>query len=83
MILNVSCVNIKVVSLEKLNIIGTEQVINYDLPLSIDEYVHRIERTGRVDNIDCATSFFNATDGKIYKINLLCRFVQNRTQESD
>ena len=33
-------------------------VINYDLPKSIDDYVHRIGRTGRVGNKGKATSFY-------------------------
>lgn len=28
-----------------------KHVINYDLPSDIDEYVHRIGRTGRVGNV--------------------------------
>lgn len=35
-------------------------VINYDLPKSIDEYVHRIGRTGRVGNLGKATSFYDS-----------------------
>lgn len=35
-------------------------VVNYDLPKSIDEYVHRIGRTGRVGNRGMAVSFFDA-----------------------
>lgn len=31
-----------------LDIEGIQHVINYDLPNNIDEYVHRIGRTGRV-----------------------------------
>ena len=34
-------------------------VVNYDLPKTIDEYVHRIGRTGRVGNTGKATSFFD------------------------
>ena len=44
-----------------LDIVGMEHVINYDLPTSIDEYVHRIGRTGRVGNPGRATSFFDTT----------------------
>ncbi|CAH1115663.1 unnamed protein product [Psylliodes chrysocephalus] len=43
-----------------LDIEGIQHVINYDLPKSIDEYVHRIGRTGRVGNRGKATSFFDA-----------------------
>lgn len=34
-------------------------VINYDLPKSIDEYVHRIGRTGRCGNLGKSISFFD------------------------
>jgi len=34
-------------------------VINYDLPKEIDEYVHRIGRTGRVGNTGQAISFYD------------------------
>ena len=42
-----------------LDIKGVAHVVNYDLPKSIDEYVHRIGRTGRVGNVGKATSFFD------------------------
>ncbi|MFH4976075.1 hypothetical protein AB6A40_002784 [Gnathostoma spinigerum] len=42
-----------------LDIPNVKHVINYDLPTDIDEYVHRIGRTGRAGNIGLATSFFN------------------------
>jgi len=35
-------------------------VVNYDLPSEIDEYVHRIGRTGRVGHIGKAISFYDA-----------------------
>lgn len=34
-------------------------MINFDLPGDIDDYVHRIGRTGRAGNDGLATSFFN------------------------
>jgi probable ATP-dependent RNA helicase DDX4 len=41
-------------------------VINYDLPKTIDDYIHRIGRTGRVGNIGFSTSFFDPnTDAEI------------------
>lgn len=42
-----------------LDIKNVTHVINYDLPKSIDDYVHRIGRTGRVGNCGRATSFFD------------------------
>lgn len=42
-----------------LDIPNVRHVINFDLPSDIDEYVHRIGRTGRVGNTGLATSFFN------------------------
>ncbi|KAJ1361849.1 Sphingosine N-acyltransferase [Parelaphostrongylus tenuis] len=48
-----------------LDIPNVKHVINYDLPTEIDEYVHRIGRTGRAGNIGLATSFFNEMNCKI------------------
>lgn len=42
-----------------LDIKNVYHVINYDMPHSIDEYVHRIGRTGRVGNRGKATSFYD------------------------
>ncbi len=42
-----------------LDIVGVDHVINYDLPTHIDDYVHRIGRTGRVGNPGRATAFFD------------------------
>ncbi|CAL4066634.1 unnamed protein product, partial [Meganyctiphanes norvegica] len=51
-----------------LDIRGIGYVINYDLPKEIDEYVHRIGRTGRVGNLGRAISFFDdSSDGPIAK----------------
>ena len=39
-------------------------MINYDLPKTLEEYVHRIGRTGRLGNTGQATSFFDTkSDG--------------------
>eukprot|EP00128_Syssomonas_multiformis_P013838 Colp12_sorted_trinity150504_noHs@31599 len=48
-----------------LDIPHVRRVINYDLPSDIDEYVHRIGRTGRVGNTGHATSFFNDKNSNI------------------
>lgn len=42
-----------------LDIPHVTHVINYDLPSDVEEYVHRIGRTGRMGNLGLATSFFN------------------------
>lgn len=42
-----------------LDIEKVNHVINYDLPQTIDEYVHRIGRTGRCGNPGKAISFFD------------------------
>jgi probable ATP-dependent RNA helicase DDX4 len=42
-----------------LDIEKVNHVINYDLPQSIDEYVHRIGRTGRCGNLGKAISFLD------------------------
>lgn len=42
-----------------LDIPGVDHVVNYDLPKEIDEYVHRIGRTGRCGNLGKATSFYD------------------------
>jgi len=42
-----------------LDISDVTHVINYDLPASIDSYVHRIGRTGRAGHKGLATSFYN------------------------
>ncbi|CAI5722234.1 unnamed protein product [Peronospora effusa] len=48
-----------------LDIDGVTQVINFDLPNNIDDYVHRIGRTGRVGNIGYALSMMNEKNRNI------------------
>ena len=50
-----------------LDISNVKHVINFDLPSDIEEYVHRIGRTGRVGNLGLATSFFNERNLNITK----------------
>jgi len=42
-----------------LDIPNVTHVVNYDLPNDIDDYVHRIGRTGRAGNTGLSTAFFN------------------------
>ncbi|KAM3871275.1 putative ATP-dependent RNA helicase DDX4 [Diretmus argenteus] len=42
-----------------LDIPDVQHVVNFDLPKDIDEYVHRIGRTGRCGNTGRAVSFFD------------------------
>ncbi|XP_065069309.1 probable ATP-dependent RNA helicase DDX4 [Rhopilema esculentum] len=44
-----------------LDIPNVKHVINFDLPSEIDEYIHRIGRTGRIGNQGRATAFFDRT----------------------
>jgi ATP-dependent RNA helicase DDX3X len=45
-----------------LDIPHVTHVINYDLPKDIDDYVHRIGRTGRAGKKGLATAFFTDDD---------------------
>ncbi|KAK5107460.1 DEAD-box ATP-dependent RNA helicase [Meristemomyces frigidus] len=42
-----------------LDVSNVTHVVNYDLPTDIDDYVHRIGRTGRAGNTGISTAFFN------------------------
>jgi len=42
-----------------LDIAGVSHVINYEMPETIEDYVHRIGRTGRCGNVGRATCFFD------------------------
>ncbi|XP_064614778.1 ATP-dependent RNA helicase DDX3X-like isoform X2 [Liolophura sinensis] len=50
-----------------LDISNVRHVINFDLPSDIEEYVHRIGRTGRVGNLGLATSFFNEKNKNVVR----------------
>ncbi|XP_031554871.1 ATP-dependent RNA helicase DDX3X-like [Actinia tenebrosa] len=50
-----------------LDISNVRHVINFDLPSDIEEYVHRIGRTGRVGHTGLATSFFNEKNRNVAK----------------
>mmetsp|Transcript_6684 Transcript_6684/g.10419 ORF Transcript_6684/g.10419 Transcript_6684/m.10419 type:complete len:623 (+) Transcript_6684:178-2046(+) len=48
-----------------LDINNVMYVINYDMPSNIDDYVHRIGRTGRAGNKGTAISLMNERNGNI------------------
>lgn len=50
-----------------LDIPNVTQVINFDLPTNIDDYVHRIGRTGRAGNTGAAMSFINERNSGIVR----------------
>jgi len=49
-------------------------VLNYDFPQSIEDYIHRIGRTGRAGNTGDSFSFFTVRDGGLANdlINVIC-----------
>ncbi|KAK6726777.1 hypothetical protein RB195_004844 [Necator americanus] len=47
-----------------LDIKGVDHVINYDLPSTGEDYIHRIGRTGRAGNPGRATSFYYAAEDR-------------------
>jgi len=57
------------VSARGLDVPSIMHVINFDLPSvqygGIEEYTHRIGRTGRIGNTGLATSFFNERDEEL------------------
>lgn len=46
-------------------------VVNYDLPNEIDEYVHRIGRTGRLGHTGKAISFYEESQDNALAANLV------------
>ncbi|XP_047078095.1 DEAD-box ATP-dependent RNA helicase 52A-like isoform X2 [Lolium rigidum] len=62
-----------------LDVPNVSHVINYDLPKSIEDYVHRIGRTGRVGNAGSATAFFTEQNHPIAKglLELMTEAKQN------
>ena len=55
-------------------------MINYDLPKSIDEYVHRIGRTGRVGNTGRASSFYDPEEDSYLAKDLVKVLVESEQE---
>lgn len=53
-------------------------VINYDFPSNIEDYVHRIGRTGRSDNKGTSYTFFTQSNGA--KVDELVNILQESNQ---
>jgi ATP-dependent RNA helicase DDX41 len=47
-----------------------QHVINYDMPQEIEDYIHRIGRTGRCGKTGVATSFVNRDCGEVFLLDL-------------
>jgi ATP-dependent RNA helicase DDX3X len=62
-----------------LDIPHVAHVVNFDLPSDIDDYVHRIGRTGRAGKSGLATAFFNEKDANLAKP--LVELMQEANQE--
>ncbi|KAK4516307.1 uncharacterized protein ATC70_011277 [Mucor velutinosus] len=62
-----------------LDIPNVTHVISFDLPSDIDDYVHRIGRTGRAGNTGIATAFF--TNGNRFMSKPMVKLLQDAKQE--
>lgn len=51
---------------------GIKHVINYDMPKEIEDYVHRIGRTGRNGRAGLATTFVNRSSTQQILLDLKC-----------
>jgi len=63
-----------------LDIPNVVHVINYDFPGDIDDYVHRIGRTGRAGHNGLATSFLNERSNKKAVQDLIEIFAENQLE---
>merc|ERR1719163_979100 len=58
-----------------LDIPEVSHVVNYDLPGNIDDYVHRVGRTGRIGRRGWATSFY-VPQGRRANTNILGELIK-------
>lgn len=62
-----------------LDIPDVAHVVNFDLPNDVDDYVHRIGRTGRAGKSGLATAFFNENNSSMARS--LAELMQESNQE--
>lgn len=62
-----------------LDIPNVTHVVSFDLPSDIDDYVHRIGRTGRAGNVGRATTFF--TRGNRFLAPRMLKLLKEAKQE--
>lgn len=62
-----------------LDIPHVAHVVNFDIPNDIDDYVHRIGRTGRAGKTGLATAFFNENNSSVARA--LADLMQEANQE--
>lgn len=51
-----------------IDVEGVTHVINYDIPDSVDSYIHRIGRTGRIGNLGMAITFVTDRDRDDFEV---------------
>ncbi|MBI2850965.1 MAG: DEAD/DEAH box helicase [Chloroflexi bacterium] len=61
-----------------IDILHISHVINYDMPANTDDYIHRIGRTGRVNNSGDALTF--VTDADMEMVNSLERILKKKIE---
>ena len=61
-----------------IDVLSISHVINYDMPASTDDYIHRIGRTGRVNNNGDAFTF--VTDSDTDMVNSLERILKKKIE---
>ncbi len=68
-----------------IDVLSISHVINYDMPASTDDYIHRIGRTGRVNNNGDAFTFVTDTDTDMVNSleRILKKKIERRTKQSE
>ena len=64
-----------------IDVTGVDAVINYDVPLDIENYVHRIGRTGRAGQL--GKSFTLVTNDEKYKLRDIERYTKKKKKKAE